>query len=250
MQFIYRRKINGNPYSCSGWLLVWVWHSDGCSSCFLSALLNGHINCYTTTMAFFTHNLSFSSLPSGKNVTFLHLCAAGEGVCELRYRTGTDLLCVITSLSARGEISCNIILKYMLGVWEKLSECHNFGLFTPPPPPPPPLLLPSQAQIHRLRVEMSADQNSRAKKKCEWEVTSIFVRPSTSLALFVCRLTPFPDERDSSHSASGNFLFIDWCLVSLMTIGSVSVHSSAWDQVTWACACTHTGTDTHPLKSA
>lgn len=132
MQFIYRRKINGNPYSCSGWLLVWVWHSDGCSSCFLSVLLNGHINCYTTTMAFFTHNLSFSSLPSGKNVTFLHLCAAGEGVCELRYRTGTDLLCVITSLSARGEISCNIILKYMLNVWEKLSECHNFGLFAPP----------------------------------------------------------------------------------------------------------------------
>lgn len=51
-------------------------------------------------------------------------------MCELRYRTGTNLLCVITSLSARGEISCNIILKYTLGVWEKLSECHNFGYFS------------------------------------------------------------------------------------------------------------------------
>lgn len=85
-------------------------------------------------MAFFTHNLSFSSLPSGKNVAFLHLCAARDGVCELRYRTGTDLLCVITSLSARGEISCNIILKYMLSIWEKLSECHNLGLLLSPPP--------------------------------------------------------------------------------------------------------------------
>lgn len=60
----------------------------------------------------------------------LYLCMAGEGVCELRYRTGTDLLCVITSLSVWGEISCNIILKYMLDVWEMLSECHNFGFLS------------------------------------------------------------------------------------------------------------------------
>lgn len=132
-------------------------------------------------MAFFTHNLSFSSLPSGKNVTFLHLCAAGEGVCELRYRTGTDLLCVITSLSARGEISCNIILKYMLDVWEKLSECHNFGLFTPPPP----LLLPSQAQIHRcckLRCQLIKIAGLR-KNVNERSRLSLSVRPRASPSL-------------------------------------------------------------------
>lgn len=157
-------------------------------------IIKRHINCYTTTMAFFTHNLSFSSLPSGKNVTFLHLCAAGEGVCELRYRTGTDLLCVITSLSARGEISCNIILKYMLGVWEKLSRMSQFGaLYTPTPAPPPP----RHSSCHRRRsftvCELTCQLIKIAglrKKKCEREVTSIFVRPSTSLALFVCRLPP------------------------------------------------------------
>lgn len=164
-------------------------------------------------MAFFTHNLSFSSLPSGKNVAFLHLCAAREGVCELRYRTGTDLLCVITSLSARGEISCNIILKYMLSIWEKLSECHHLE------PPSTTSRNPSCIDRRKLTVwELRCQLIKIAglRKKCEWEVTSIFVRLSASLALFVCWLPSFVDERDSSHSARSNFLFIDWCVLSVL----------------------------------
>lgn len=95
-------------------------------------------------------HLSFSFLPAGKMKQPLFVPGWSRGVFKLRYWTGTDLLCVITSLSVWGEISCNIILKYTLAVWEMLSECHNFS-FLP------------QTQIQHLKIKLSTDQNDRAE---------------------------------------------------------------------------------------
>lgn len=116
------------------------------------------------------------------------MCMAGEEPRGLQYQIGTDLLCFIASLSVWGKLSCNIILKYMLDVWEMLSECHNFWL-----------------SLKKKEKKKPTDQNSRAKKS-EWEV---YVCLSGCLTLFVC-LSFFLDCSDSSHSPSGNILCIDW----------------------------------------
>lgn len=156
-------------------------------------------------------------------VFFLSICARpGEGVCELRYRTGTDLLCVITSLCVPGEIFCNIILKCTFGVWEKLSECSSFGLLTLPPPTPrsPTTTRTPSASCHLMRrfavcklrcqlikiAERRKNVNARSR-------LSLSVRPRASPSPSAGSLLP-PDAKDSSGSASGHFLFIDRCVLS------------------------------------
>lgn len=139
MQFIYGWKINGN-----------LFHVLGDFSEFGTQMIALPVSCQnyemdTSTVTQppwqFSHIIChFHPCHLEKNAAFLHLYAAKERVCELRYRTGTDLMSVITSLSVQGEISCNIILKYTLGIWEKLSECQNLGLHRPNLTTPPSFL--------------------------------------------------------------------------------------------------------------
>lgn len=134
-------------------------------------------------------------------------------VFKWRHCTGTDLFCVITSLSVWGKISCNITLKYILDVWEMFSESHNSILL--------------QAQIQPLKIKLSTVQKGRAG--CEWEVMLIFV--CLSLSSSSTMLPYLWVNRASSISPSGNFLCIDWrVLLKLWQKGQLShIHLQGLD---------------------
>lgn len=110
---------------------------------------------------------------------------------RLWYWTGTDLLCVITSLSVWGKISCNIILKYMLDVWEMFSECHNLGFL--------------QTQIqHPKKKKYINDQKLEI-----WTRGHVYLCLSASPSFTVVRLSLL-ENTGSSHYSSGNFLSTEW----------------------------------------
>lgn len=103
-----------------------------------------------------------------------------RGVFKLRYWTGTDLLCVITSLfCVRGNFLKHNpeIHGWCLG--NAFSECHNCRLAL------------SQTTSERLKIKI-VNWSKWQCRKYEWEVTSIFVRLSASPSVSFWRKTQIP----------------------------------------------------------
>lgn len=149
----------------------------------------GHMFLFFNTQKYTYHNTTFT-----KNSHFIcHFlccqwkemyqyctCAELEQVAfKLQFWTGTDLSCVITSLLVWGEISCNTILKYTLGVWEMFLQCHNLGFL-------------------QTKDSTSENRNVNWSKwpswKYEWEVTHVYlcllsVSPPVLMSLTFCEGT-------------------------------------------------------------